>query len=413
MGSGKTQSAITYMNEYPDKKYLYVTPYLSETERICAGCPDLNFQLPSNESPKYEHKKTLHTAELIARGCNIATTHQAVNQYPPEMIELIKQQGYVLFIDEELQVLKETKEEDVMFSQGDLDALVDGGYIWFDGESYQPTDKEYTGMTAKRLVHLIRTHSMLRVDDGKAAFKYYWVFPAEFIRAFTDVFLLTYLFDGQDMKMFLDMNDIPYQKISTMRTPEGEYRFDMDMAYGWVPEYTKHLADKIHIEDDRKLNLVGKDYHSISKNWYAKEKNTAAVKQLKDNLYNYFRHRHGDIPAEYRMFSTFKDAKSKIRGSGYSSGFVVVNAKATNDFCDKTVLAYCANLFLDRCKRNYLVSIGYEPNEDLYALSNMIQWIWRSAIRQGKDIYIYVPSRRMRTLLINWINSFGEGGECA
>lgn len=413
MGSGKTESAITYMNEHPEKKYLYVTPYLSETERICAGCPDLNFQLPTNQSAKYEHKKTLHTADLIARGCNIATTHQAVNQYPPEMIEFIKQQGYTLFIDEELQVLKETKEEDVAFSQGDLDALVDGGYIWFDGESYQLTDKEYTGVTAKRLVHLIRTHSMLRVDDGKAAFKYYWVFPAEFIKAFEDVFLLTYLFDGQDMRMFLDMNDIPYQKIGTVRTSDGEYRFDMDMTYGWVPDYTKHLADKIHIEDDHKLNLVGKDYHSISKNWYAKEKNAAAVKQLKDNLYNFFRNRHGDVPAECRMFSTYKDARSKIRGSGYSSGFVVVNAKATNDFCNKTVLAYCANLFLDRCKRNYLVSIGYEPSEDLYALSNMVQWIWRSAIRQGKDIYIYVPSKRMRTLLINWINSFDKGGECA
>lgn len=413
MGSGKTESAITYINEHPDKKYLYVTPYLSETERICAGCPDLNFQLPSNKFARHNHRKTLHAAELIAQGHNVATTHQAINQYPPEMIELIKQQGYILFIDEELQVLEETSEAKITFSQGDLDALVDGGYVWFDGECYHLTGKEYNGETAKRLVHLIRTRSMLRVGIGEAAFKYYWVFPAEFIKAFEDVFLLTYMFDGQDMKIFLDMNDIPYKKISTMRTPEGEYRFDMEMTYGWVPEYTKHLSEKIHIEDDRKLNLVGKNYYDISKNWYAKKENAAAVKQLKDNTYNFFRHRHGNIPAEYRMFSTYKDAKAKIRGAGYSSGFVVVNAKATNDYCNKTVLAYCANLFLDRCKKNYLVGMGYEPNDDLYALSNMVQWIWRSAIRRGKDIYIYIPSRRMRTLLIDWINSFNKGGECA
>lgn len=33
----------------------------------------------------------------------------------------------------------------------------------------------------------------------------------------------------------------------------------------------------------------------------------------------------------------------------------------------------------------------------------MIQWIWRTAIRDGKEIDIYVPSRRMRELLEQWI----------
>lgn len=408
MGSGKTQSAIAYMNAHPDERFFFVTPYIKETERIRSGCPDLDFQLPSNKIAQFKYKKTLHTADLVSRGYNIATTHQAISQYPPDMIDMIREQGYTLFIDEELQVLKETCKEDVVFSQGDLDALVAGGYIWFDGEEYRLTDKEYPGETAKRLIHLIRSHSVLRVQAGAAAFKYYWVFPAEFIKAFKDVFLLTYMFDGQDMKAFLDMNDIPYERISTMLTDDGEYQFDMDMSHGWVPEYTKHLADKIHIEEDRKLNLVGKDFYNMSKNWFIKKESAAEVKQLKDNLYNYFRHRHSDIPAECRMYSTFKEAKGKIKGAGYASGFVVVNAKATNDYCNKTVLAYCANLFQDRCKRNYLASVGYEPDDDLYALSNMTQWIWRSAIRQGNEIYIYVPSKRMRELLKDWIKSFNK-----
>ena len=42
-----------------------------------------------------------------------------------------------------------------------------------------------------------------------------------------------------------------------------------------------------------------------------------------------------------------------------------------------------------------------EENE--YALGEMIQWIWRSAIRDGKEIWIYVPSRRMRELLKQWL----------
>ena len=56
----------------------------------------------------------------------------------------------------------------------------------------------------------------------------------------------------------------------------------------------------------------------------------------------------------------------------------------------------------------YYKSHGIEVDEDLYALSIMIQWIWRSAIRDGKDIYIYIPSRRMRNLLIKWIQDVGK-----
>ncbi len=34
----------------------------------------------------------------------------------------------------------------------------------------------------------------------------------------------------------------------------------------------------------------------------------------------------------------------------------------------------------------------------------MVQWIWRSAIREGNPINIYVPSSRMRSLLQRWLN---------
>lgn len=44
-----------------------------------------------------------------------------------------------------------------------------------------------------------------------------------------------------------------------------------------------------------------------------------------------------------------------------------------------------------------------------WALSEMIQWIWRSAIRDGEDIYIYIPSERMRNLLSDWIDEVSSG----
>lgn len=44
-------------------------------------------------------------------------------------------------------------------------------------------------------------------------------------------------------------------------------------------------------------------------------------------------------------------------------------------------------------------------DEDGYALSEMLQFIWRSAIRNGEPIEIYIPSKRMRELLIKYLNN--------
>jgi hypothetical protein len=39
----------------------------------------------------------------------------------------------------------------------------------------------------------------------------------------------------------------------------------------------------------------------------------------------------------------------------------------------------------------------------------MIQWIWRSAIRDGEEVYLYIPSKRMRTLLTDWMDNISKG----
>ena len=66
-------------------------------------------------------------------------------------------------------------------------------------------------------------------------------------------------------------------------------------------------------------------------------------------------------------------------------------------------MAYCVNIFLKPDEKRYFMAHNVNVLEDEAALSTMIQWIWRSAIRDGEEIWIYIPSKRMRELLINWI----------
>lgn len=47
---------------------------------------------------------------------------------------------------------------------------------------------------------------------------------------------------------------------------------------------------------------------------------------------------------------------------------------------------------------------GASLNQELYALSEMVQFIWRSRIRDSETIDLYIPSARMRNLLIRWLD---------
>jgi hypothetical protein len=41
--------------------------------------------------------------------------------------------------------------------------------------------------------------------------------------------------------------------------------------------------------------------------------------------------------------------------------------------------------------------------EDAYALTELIQWVWRSRVRKGQPITLYLPNPRMRRLMAEWL----------
>ena len=51
-----------------------------------------------------------------------------------------------------------------------------------------------------------------------------------------------------------------------------------------------------------------------------------------------------------------------------------------------------------------LATKGSKMDLNLYALSEMVQFIWRSRIREGGEVQLYIPSKRMRNLLVRWMN---------
>lgn len=401
MGTGKSSAAITYMNEHKDSKFIYITPYLDEAARIKDGCPDLHFVEPSNKLRQYGNQKCLHTAALIKEGRNIATTHQSFKGYTPDMLGCIREAGYTLIIDENVDVL-----ETVDFHPDDLKLAMDAGYIVENNGVYTSANDSYNGYALAEMFRLLKSRELIRVEDKDNNSLFFWTLPPDLLTSFKDVFILTYLFEGQSLHHFMEIYGIPYEYIGIEKVDDGRFRFG---PYpGYTPEYVHNLKDMIDIIDRDKINDIGDDYHALSMSWF--DKGGDDVDQLKRNVSNCFNNIWRDIPASRRLWGSYKGGHDKVKGKGYSRAFLVFNAKATNAYRDKEYLVYIANIFMNVNEKKFYQLHGIEVDEDAYALSIMVQWIWRSAIRDGSKVHLYIPSRRMRTLLMNWIEVTSKGG---
>lgn len=415
MGSGKSSAAITYINEHPEKRFIYVTPYLEEANRIKVACPEAHFIEPSDELRQYGYRKTAHAAALIHEGQNVACTHQALLRYTPQMLEDIAARGYDLILDESLGCMGE-----VEIKVDDVQIAADGGLLECDGEMWRLTEdgREYNGEKFEELVWVLRSRSLVRVQDEKnrdgnvrEKVLFYWIITPELFLSFQNVTILTYLFDGQELKYYLDANEIQYNHIWVLRDDDGVYRFSDTPCD--PPAYVRELGRLIHIEDHAKLNSIGEAKTALSMNWMkgSGEARKKEIKQLKNHTYNFFNNLHSDISAPKRLWGACNAAYGKLRGQGYANAFLAFNSRATNKYADRTCLAYLANVYPDVSQKRFYQQSGITMDDDAYALSTMVQWIWRSAIRNGHEIYLYVPSKRMRELLVAWIASLREGGD--
>ena len=103
MGRGKTSSAIRFINDSDkDEKFLFITPYLKEVERIKTNCPAKRFKEPCF----LKGRKLEGIKDLINRGENIVSTHALFQKFDLEVIDLCRAKNYTLIMDEVTDVVE-------------------------------------------------------------------------------------------------------------------------------------------------------------------------------------------------------------------------------------------------------------------------------------------------------------------
>lgn len=403
-GSGKSSWAIQDIIRKikNGEKIIYVTPYLSEIERLKEECRKEKIKLEEPDVRRGKGSKSKDLIRLILTNKNIVTTHACFDKVTKEFLHEAKELGYTLYMDEVHEVVSQ-----YYLSDDDFSLLEKEKYIKIDEETKQ--------------VHWIKTKYNGRFEDLKNLCDigsiyllnntfYIWTFPHSVFSIMKDVYVLTYLFKGQTQSCYYELYDLGYELCSIKNnTPDKK---GMNAEYELIPyDKDNYLKDIAKIKPlinvyDGKLNL---DYNLSSTYLNSIDDNPKELIKLKNNVFNYFKNIVNG-KSEENMWTTLLDYREVLKGKGYTKGFIEITARATNAFSYKKNLAYVYDRFMNPVIYNFFANKNVTPRQELYSASEIIQWVFRSAVRKEEEINLYIPSKRMRNIFIKWLN--GELLQC-
>jgi hypothetical protein len=400
MGSGKTYDAIERMKGYlkEGKKFIYITPFKNEIKRVLhelndnrvyapldpdeEGAYELeqklideNGQLDLNAKATYKllNKRT-QFLRLVGIGANIISSHALFLGLKREDYELFN--DFILILDEVVAPLRCHR-----IGAFDINILKEQGLIIIDDNTNQVKfiNDKYNDPGFKHVKGLCNNSTVFYLDK----YFFVWVFPIEIFRGFKEIQILTYLFEGSLLAPYFKIYDIKYNTV----TEDNQ-------------ELLNEFRSLLNIYSGKANNILG--YNSFSKTWIENLTNHNA-KKIAYATSNIFK-RVFKTKSNENAYTTFKPLKAKLAGKGYTKGFIAINARASNDYKHKKSMAYLANKFHDPQTLSFFRERNIQLNEDLWALAELVQWIWRGCIRERKEMNLYIPNQRMRKLLINWLN---------
>lgn len=413
MGSGKTTNILKWIDaNNSTEKFIYVSPLLSEVDeggRVQRDLKHTRFHYPKADEANRTKGDSL--LSMLQDGLNISCTHSLYLLMTDAHLNEIRKQNYIVIIDEELGVIDSYDS----YSQYDIRSLIksgsvvkqesDGMLLWVsDDDNYDEKDHAYNKL--KRHIQSGILYSAKRADSMLVT-----QLPIKLFTVAKRVIIITYMFEGNILSTFLKLKGIEYKPFTDVTT---------------TPVDKKEINNLITMyELKSKWKELGK--LKLSNTWYTSNNNgNATAKDIKsiENFISSFCRISGCSYKElmytfpkHRRFDNSK-ARGVIKPKGYidreeeladgsieiEKVWVATQTRATNDYDHKTHLVHAFNRYPNTAVKSYLQDYGQIVDDDIFALCELLQWVWRSAIRKGEPITLCIVSTRMRKLFDKWLN---------
>ena len=453
MGSGKTSWVIDYMNQHPEMNFIYITPNLIEVNRIKENCNDFNEPVSSENVSKTKALKKLLDSDATH---NIVMTHSLFTKMDDDCVMMIGDKEYHIIIDESLDCFKR-----LIISKQDIELMLEKRIIVKDEDErnrvyFNDSDEMYVEM-GDTLVHkyaglaqyekyakYIRNKEIFTTDTNALLIA---LFPSDVFTVAESVTVLSYNFANSEMDAYLKFNHLT----TSFKSVSGD-RVSGYSLVSYIPACGKEFKRLVNIYNGRSNNIGNRSKTSLgkgiplSKSWY-QNSSPLAKKKVSNAAYNFFKN-HTKTSPEFNMVTVYNDGHAKVRkidadNYQYEAGdgnyvhikssilrkpfltvgkinlatyhelseeeqrlkhcFVPFNIRATNIYRHKTACAFLVDAYTDHSVKSFFKQYDIELSDDTFLLNTIIQWLWRSAIREGRQVHLFIPSQRARKILMKWL----------
>lgn len=408
MGSSKTNSIINWMSENNQDKYIYVVPNLNElqdTEDANSRVLSIGFKTP--EVSDIFKTKSEHLYHLCSIGESVACTHVLYKMLNESTLKLIKDKGYILVIDEEVALIDtytSASPADLVSLLNDKKVTIsdtDGMVTWIANDeitdAYTKTEHKYNKFYKHIKNENIYTTRQITTNDKYSSLFMVSQITKDVIDCAKRVIIITYLYKDSILDCFLRLKGFK------------------------VKRFTDVLIKEVSLEDvvsrvtllpyDEKLSKL-----KLSSSWW----NTATGADVKV-VENYIRRvsrksglSSGEImwtlPSSRTKWGQGKKKikvapQSYVEGSDGEPCWIACTMKATNRYSHKKLAIHCFNRYPHVAVYSYLNDYGYKIDQEKFAVSELLQWLFRSNIRTvGGQVTVAIASKRMYNLYLKWAN---------
>ena len=282
-----------------------------------------------------------------------------------------------------------------MKSLKQIEALEDGKLVWLNDDEVCDNTK-YTKLA--NMCRLGMVYQSKRSDNW-----FVTQLPIDLITCADRVIVITYLFKGSVMDSFVKLKGIEV----------------IDFTEVTVLEDSKDKIRKLieWVGDNQVKQWAGE---SLSSSWY-KSSTQAKLKELAKSIRNIAdscKVKNGQLlwctPSSVARPTGRKDKKVSPQGhsagtgdvndDGFAEGsFLPCSSRATNAYRNREVMVHCYNRFPHVTVSSFLQDYGAAVDNNQFALSEFLQWLWRSRIRDGQPIKVCILSKRMRKIFQDWL----------
>lgn len=415
-GSGKTYAIINWMLDNPHERYMYVSPMLSEVEqRVPEEAEDLDFKFP--ETGLIYKTKADSLLALLQDGHNVAFTHSLYSRLKKEHLRVIEAMGYVLVLDEEVGLIEPLSVDNTdtlkssHYSSSEIQCLYDDGKLTVDVEDYgclkwnwkdYPEVGKYSklmGLCSMSMVYC----TVSKDDNGKDKLGSLVIqLPLELVTAAKRCIAISYLFKGSVLDVFLQMKGLVVEPFDMTKENVTLRYSNQD-----IKQELQELITFIDTPTTKKLSRK-----SLSFTWYQNEFTKDNAKLVSDAIISVCRKTKSNAISVMWTVPQFRaealSSKSRtVKPPRFSAKdcYVYCACRATNQYAHKKTLIHGVYRHPNVTLQSYLTNRGYPIDVDTFALAELIQWVFRSAIRNKEPISLCILSVRMRRLFSEWLTS--------